>query len=300
MMYFFKHILVLLLLSLLSFNVSAQDKKAKLLEKLYEQGYYQKVLRKSNKLIESKGYKGDAFIHMYQVAALHQLKSDPKYMEAHQYHDEQLEAAINGWKKTEDFNKSLKSNEAIANSLQELISIEEVEVVEVKKTKKVVKNKPPKEKIKTTDKVIVKDNYVDTLNLPLEDKIISCAEGFIGVPYRYGGRDSTGFDCSGYTGYIMEQFGYTLPRSARDQEAHVEKIPIEEAKKGDLVFFSHRRNIIAHVGLVISEPGEELTMIHASSSRGIMISNIVQSTYWKPRLRSAGRVIKTTEGDKVE
>lgn len=281
----------------------SQDRNIDLLEKLYKQGHYKNVLQKANKLIEKKGYAGNAYIHMYQVAALSKLQFDNQYTDHHSRVDLELEAAFNGWRLTPDYDKSLNDNEFIEVDLAELLesyeeqALKEKELADTKSIKnKIIKTPPTSTKVEEKVVTIEKKKWLDTIfDLSLQEKVISCAETYIGVPYRYGGRSEAGFDCSGYTGYIMEQFGYQLPRSARDQEAFVQKIPVKEAKKGDLVFFSHRKNIIAHVGIVISEPGEDLTMIHASSSRGIIISNVEESTYWKPRLRTAGRVISVID-----
>ena len=65
---------------------------------------------------------------------------------------------------------------------------------------------------------------------------------------------------------------------------------LANAFKGDLVFFGHSGNI-THVGLVISDKGAPLSMIHASSSKGIMLTNIETSSYWKPKLKGVGKVI---------
>ena len=62
-------------------------------------------------------------------------------------------------------------------------------------------------------------------------------------------------------------------------------------KKGDLLFFGKSNSSIHHVGVVISEMNEPLTMIHSSTSSGIMITTIDNSDYWKRVLQYAGRVI---------
>jgi cell wall-associated NlpC family hydrolase len=156
----------------------------------------------------------------------------------------------------------------------------------VKKDKIVIEKEKSKPLIAISN---LKDSIFEA-SYSKEEQMIAYAKQYIGVPYRYGGTSSNGFDCSGYTQHVLGEYGYVIPRSARYQKQKLNKIPIKKAKKGDLVFFSKNRRVISHVGLVISEEGEDLTMIHASSSRGIMITNVATNTYWKPKLMSAGRV----------
>ena len=70
------------------------------------------------------------------------------------------------------------------------------------------------------------------------ESILSYAAQFIGNPYVWGGTDPVhGADCSGFVQTIYRQFGYTLPRTSAEQAQAGEKIPIEEAQPGDLIFY---------------------------------------------------------------
>lgn len=296
----FLNILLVMLFYLASASSFGQekDRRVNTIERLYNQGYYAKVLRKTNKMLNKK-YSGNAYVHMFQVAALNKLKVDKKFVATHTHIEEQLKAAFNGWNKSKGYLKTIQEYQEIASNLNSFIENNKLLVADSQEKEKIDANSkkpiPQKSIVAKEENPKIDKLWIDTCSLPIEEKIIHCAETFMGVPYKYGGRNADGFDCSGYTGYILEHFGYKLPRSARDQAKFVQSIPIKEAKKGDLIFFSHKKNIIAHVGLVVSEEGEDLTMIHASSSRGIMISNVEKSTYWKPRLKSAGRVIEQAE-----
>ena len=68
-------------------------------------------------------------------------------------------------------------------------------------------------------------------------------------------------------------------------------IELSKVKKGDLVFFSHSGDRIQHVGIITSDEGNPLTMIHASTSKGVIHSDLENSAYWKPRIKWAKRVI---------
>lgn len=126
----------------------------------------------------------------------------------------------------------------------------------------------------------------------MADAIFEEGKKYIGTPYVYGGTTPEGFDCSGFVGHAYEMAtGIDLPRTSR-QQAEIGKT-VEEAAvlKGDLVFFSHTGRSVNHVGIIVSEAGEPLTMIHASSSKGIIVSNLASSTYWKPRVTHYKRIL---------
>ena len=120
-------------------------------------------------------------------------------------------------------------------------------------------------------------------------KLLSEAQKHIGVPYKEAGVDPSGFDCSGFTCYVFEQNGVTLPRRAADQFSYCQKVDPEEAHAGDLVFFSNGTQI-NHVGILISEKGALKQMIHSSSSLGISIVELETSSYWKPKVVGYGRI----------
>lgn len=125
----------------------------------------------------------------------------------------------------------------------------------------------------------------------LRENVLTYAEKYVGTKYRYGGEDPKGFDCSGFTYYVMKKFDISLDRTSRSQENDGKSIRLKEVKPGDLVFF--RRSPIGsvfHVALVKSNDSKGLKVIH-STSRGVVVDNISESSYWKPKLSSARTVI---------
>lgn len=118
--------------------------------------------------------------------------------------------------------------------------------------------------------------------------LIREAEKWIGTPYVYGGQSRTGTDCSGF---VLEVFksvlDVKLPRSAREQRDYCRQIDKDDMTAGDLLFFSSKKSggSTSHVGMYIGD-GQ---MIHASSSRGVVISALSES-YYVTHFQCAGRV----------
>ncbi len=105
------------------------------------------------------------------------------------------------------------------------------------------------------------------------DQLIDEAYAHLGTPYAYGGTTPSGFDCSGFTGYVYNKvLGMELPRSAAAQSELGEELSLDEAKRGDLIFWGGRGGVY-HTGIYLGD-GE---YIHASASKGVSIQNI--STY---------------------
>lgn len=99
--------------------------------------------------------------------------------------------------------------------------------------------------------------------------IVSYAYQFLGVPYVWGGNTPSGFDCSGFTKYVYNHFGVTLPRVSRDQAKVGAYVPISQAQPGDLLYFGETS--VTHVGIYIGNN----KMIHAPSpGKNVMITDI--------------------------
>jgi lipoprotein Spr len=135
----------------------------------------------------------------------------------------------------------------------------------------------------------VKFKYSVLMNVPVEElnnqKLIDFLETWYGTPYRYGGTTLEGVDCSAFSGHMMHDvFGYSLPRSSKEQYAACKKVNAKKMEFGDLVFFSTKGRI-SHVGVYLGNN----KFAHASTSNGVMISDLNED-YFKRRWAGAGRV----------
>lgn len=104
--------------------------------------------------------------------------------------------------------------------------------------------------------------------------------------YRMGGTSKKGIDCSAFMQVLMSTvYSTALPRIARDQYTASVRITLSDCKEGDLVFFSRNRHSVGHVGMYLGNN----KFVHASSSKGVMISDLSEP-YWIKRFVGAGRV----------
>ncbi len=116
-----------------------------------------------------------------------------------------------------------------------------------------------------------------------DNPVIKEAERWIGVPYKWGGRDSAGTDCSGFVQSVYKTFGLSLPRTASDQYSYSQMIAEEEAVPGDLIFFRIDDKIV-HVGLYAGNN----RMIHASTKAGVIFQDLNKYLYYTNKTNIAG------------
>ena len=140
----------------------------------------------------------------------------------------------------------------------------------------------------TTQTLSANNNWMEDSK---ENEIIETAEKFLGVKYVWAANGPSAFDCSGFTKYVFNKNGITLPRHSSRQAMIGEKIKFSELQKGDLVFFDttkafkHRVN---HVGIYIGNH----QFIHASSGgKKVMITSFNKKKFYKNKFLYARRVI---------
>ena len=98
------------------------------------------------------------------------------------------------------------------------------------------------------------------------------ALAMVGAPYRYGGVDPDGFDCSGLVHYSFRKIGI--------------EIEIDDLAKGDLVFFDQEGKKSSHVGIYLGDG----RFVHAPSTGGKVRADKIDLTYWRKHFNEARRI----------
>ena len=135
--------------------------------------------------------------------------------------------------------------------------------------------------------------YAVLLNTQAEEvrnvKMFEFIDNWYGTPYRLGGTTKKGVDCSAFSQFLFAAvYGFSIPRTAREQYNLTTRISRTELKEGDLIFFNTRGGI-SHVGVYL----QNNKFVHASTSGGVMISDIFDE-YWARKFVGVGR-LKSSE-----
>jgi cell wall-associated NlpC family hydrolase len=121
--------------------------------------------------------------------------------------------------------------------------------------------------------------------LDISKKLKKEIEDWLGVPYRYGGRDKKGIDCSGLICVLYQSvYKIEMAKTVRLQYMACKKIPLKKLREGDLVFFNPESKEVTHVGLYLTNH----QFVHASVSKGVVISSL-ENTYYKKCVVCGGR-----------
>jgi probable lipoprotein NlpC len=139
-------------------------------------------------------------------------------------------------------------------------------------------NKPKYTRPTTAQPKIVSGN---TSSTSFSNNVVSSAKRYLGTPYVYAGNTPQGFDCSGFIGYVYKENGFVLPRRSADIALMGDKISNQNIQKGDMLFFATSGGSqVSHIGIVsVVQNSGEINFIHASSSKGVMVSSL-NEPYW--------------------
>ena len=124
------------------------------------------------------------------------------------------------------------------------------------------------------------ESYARVLGVPTyelqQQELYRFIDDWMGVPYRNGGNDRRGLDCSAFVGRVMrEVYHKEVPRTTTDIARTVKRKRERQLTEGDLVFFSFGRRGIDHVGIYL----QNHKFVHASTSRGVIISDLRDPWY---------------------
>ncbi|XEC94886.1 C40 family peptidase [Paenibacillus tarimensis] len=127
-----------------------------------------------------------------------------------------------------------------------------------------------------------------------DSKMDEVINELIGTPYKSAGSTPKGFDCSGFTTYVFNQFKIDLPRTSATQATTGKKVAKDDLRPGDLVFFNTNGKGVSHVGIYLGEG----KFAHSSSSKGVTISGLSDS-YYVNRYVTARRVMDEQTFEKI-
>jgi cell wall-associated NlpC family hydrolase len=137
---------------------------------------------------------------------------------------------------------------------------------------------------------------IDTRNVNPEE-VIKFAETLVGTPYVYGSTDAkVGFDCSGFITYVFNNFKIKVPRSSVQFTNVGKTVPVESAKRGDIVLFTNpgynntNSNVVGHMGLITSNENGIINFIHSTSGKAMSVANSTLNERYKNRFIRVGRI----------
>lgn len=138
--------------------------------------------------------------------------------------------------------------------------------------------------------VNLKEKYANILDVKKKalgnEKLYRFIDNWMGVPHKIGGIDKSGIDCSAFTTLLAKEvYNQQLPRIASQMARTVKRKRAEKLREGDLVFFDFEGQKFSHVGVYL----QNNKFVHASTSKGVTISNLKDPWYYKYFSR-AGKV----------
>lgn len=292
---------LLLLLLFIPFLAVGQVKQFDKVEMLYDQGHYNRVLNRSNRLLDNPEFDFSLIPSFYKSLALFQLYRNDKWRRrnpnaldeavtlflmvkredqgnrlftAHYYEIQSLKKDLQSFaldlKQAGNEDLFIKITKTIKTVFSGIVGLDELESI--------------------VDKVEVETVELASNDQSIRSNIVNFAQKHVGVPYKPGGLDPKGFDCSGFTAYVFDQHKISLPRIARDQQKSAKKVSLKQSQQGDLIFFSSGSGV-NHVGIVVANQNGAIKMVHASTSQGVIITDVESSSYWNKRVHSVGSYI---------
>lgn len=142
------------------------------------------------------------------------------------------------------------------------------------------------------------EKHLDTARINTKsitpEELLAFAEKQVGVRYRYGSiNPKVGFDCSGFITYVFNHFDIKVPRSSVDFTHIGKPVPVEAARKGDLILFTGTNpaiRVVGHMGIIHSIDSNEIKFIHSSSGKANGVTITPLNGYYKSRFMTIRRV----------
>lgn len=112
---------------------------------------------------------------------------------------------------------------------------------------------------------------------------VSIAKDRIGSAYKFASTGPERFDCSGLVTYSLDKLSIGLQGSSASMSKIAKGIELKDAEAGDLVFFKDKGKIF-HVSIVSRVKGNQIWVVHSTSSKGVVEEELMQSAYWKNKI----------------
>jgi len=161
---------------------------------------------------------------------------------------------------------------------------------EIAKTETPTPSHPGKERTGSSDRIEKK--YASLLNVKEEQidnvKLYAFIDDWYGVPYKYGGKNKSGIDCSNFTSTLYTKI-YNKPITGTSASifSQCKAVSKNDLKEGDLVFFKIEKDDISHIGVYL----QNNKFVHATTKKGVMIDDLDEA-YYKKYFYKAGRLTK--------
>jgi len=112
--------------------------------------------------------------------------------------------------------------------------------------------------------------------------------GYVGTPYRRGGMDASGMDCSGLVGRVYLDCGFPLPRTAQEIAGIGVPVDRDALVPGDIVVFSTTGDQPSHVGIYVGTG----SFVHAPGQGDRVRVSDLASEYFRTRFRGGRRMLR--------
>jgi hypothetical protein len=234
-----RNILLIGLIILSTGTIYAQDKNIDKLELFYSQKLYSKVGKKSNKLLADPEYDYSAMPSYYKALSLFRLSDNLVWYKRHNTTIAEAIKLYNVMLKHQDaehyikahyfeiadlkhYLKDLKSKMGSNGYNEDAKRIEKFISSELKQIKGYYK--PPVENTDDNNNKLEESETVSTSSNSVREQIVAYAKTFIGVKDVWAGSDPSGFDCSGYTSYILKNMVFCFQELLLDKWLLLQKL----------------------------------------------------------------------------
>ena len=127
------------------------------------------------------------------------------------------------------------------------------------------------------DRAVIEEISAKSETGASDGKLLLAIDDWLGAPYRYGGESRSGVDCSAFVQSVFMQVGIELPRTSKAQSQVGSQVSRGNIRMSDLLFFNTSGGGVSHVGIAL----DNVRFVHASTSKGVIISRLSESYYDK-------------------